>query len=238
VFYVNLPLGALTLLVVLLVLKLDNEKQSNIHQRFLEIDWMGTFALIISVSSFLVILQEGGSNLNWGEPMIVALCIIGLISLTFFIYVEGWISINPIIPPCVIKKIHVIAVFSTAFFIGSNFFILIFYTPIWFQSVLGHSATNSGILTLPLVLSLNMFSILAGFFTSYTGIYYELLPIGSFFLAVSYGLLSTLNETSHMPLVILYLLLAGIGIGITIQTVFLASQVSVPKELLSQVTAM
>jgi hypothetical protein len=160
VFYINLPLGAVTLLTVIFILKIKEKSSGNLYNRFMEIDWLGCFSLIVAVGCFLIVIQGGGSLYAWNSAVIISLSCVSLISTMFLIYVEGFLAKNPIIPRDFFKSAELIGVFSTSFCVGAVFFLLVFYTPLYFQSVFGYSATKAGIATFPLILGLVVFSII------------------------------------------------------------------------------
>ena len=99
------------------------------------------------------------------------------------------------------------------------------------------TATEAGIKTIPLIMGLVVASIGTGIIASATGIYMPFLPLGGITIAVGAGLMSTMNENSAVWMQVIYLLLAGLGVGLCIQTVLLSAQSSVSEDLVSVVTA-
>ncbi|KAJ3117783.1 hypothetical protein HDU96_005564 [Phlyctochytrium bullatum] len=240
VFYINLPIGALTVGAVVFFLRFQksaDEVQESWTTRFLRIDWLGTFLLITAVILILIPLQGGGSLYAWDSPIVISLFIVGGLFLAAFVYVEGWVVSNPVIPFSLFKNIHVVGTFATSLFIGMSFFVLVFYAPLWFQVVFGSTATEAGIRIIPLIMGVVIFSILTGVVAGSTGLYMPFLPFGGLVIAVGAGLMSTLDESAPMYKQILYLLISGIGVGACVQTVLLAAQAAVEPELLSVVTA-
>jgi hypothetical protein len=114
------------------------------------------------------------------------------------------------------------SVYSALF--GGTLFVLIFYVPLYFQTIKGISATKSGIDILPLILSNVVASIVAGGLITVVGYYTPFLIAGSIFLAVGAGLVSTLDIDSPFAKWFGYQLLAGIGAGMSIQVTLLAVQ--------------
>ncbi|KAJ3113462.1 hypothetical protein HDU96_003366 [Phlyctochytrium bullatum] len=239
VFYINLPIGVITVGVVLLFLRFQNptaQPQESLSTRFLRIDWLGTFLLIAAVIFILIPLQGGGSLYTWDSPTVISLLVLGSLFLAAFIYVEGWVASNPVVPFSLFRNVHVVGTFATSLMTGMCFTPLVFYAPLWCQAVFGSTATEAGLRTIPLILGVVLFSLLAGAVASATGHYMPFLPLSGAVVALGAGLLSTLDESSPIFKQILYLLIAGIGVGFSIQTVLLAAQAAVEPELLSVVT--
>lgn len=104
-----------------------------------------------------------------------------------------------------------------SFTMGSFFLLLVYFLPIWFQAVKGASAVKSGIMNLPMVLSLIIVSILSGVGVTMLGYYAPFMIGASVFGAVGVGLLSTLTPESNHSMWIGYQCIAGIGIGLGMQ---------------------
>ncbi|KAI8846774.1 major facilitator superfamily domain-containing protein, partial [Chytridium lagenaria] len=240
VFYINLPIGVFTVAAVLKFLNINpksNAAGATLTQRLLAIDWLGTFLLITAVILILIPLQGGGSLYAWNSPVVIACFILGVLFLGMFIYVEGWVAKNPVIPFSLFKNSYVLGTFGTSLFLGMSFFVLVFYAPLWFQVVFGLTATQAGIRTIPLIMGVVFCSIFSGSIASTTGIFMPFLPIGGSLIAVGAGLMSTLNETSPLYQQILYLFIAGIGVGACIETVLISGQAAVSSDLMAIITA-
>ncbi|KAJ3209793.1 hypothetical protein HDU82_000103 [Entophlyctis luteolus] len=236
VFYINLPIGFFTIFVVVFFLKLGSKTESLVSG-IKRIDWIGSLLLITSVICLLVPLQGGGSQYAWNSPTVIVLLIFGICLLISFCYVEGWVSKNPVLPFSIFKNRQTAASFVTIFFLGCGFFVLIFYAPLWFQIVKGSSATEAGVATIPLIMGLVVFSILSGVVASLTGHYFPFIPLCALLVATGGGLLTTLNEDSKSWQQVLYLLIAGAGLGCGVQTVLMSAQTSVSSSLISVITA-
>ncbi|KAJ3386712.1 hypothetical protein HDU84_001334 [Entophlyctis sp. JEL0112] len=151
VFYINLPIGFFTIFVVIFFLKLNSTTVS-VLDGLKRVDWIGSFLLISAVICLLVPIQGGGTEYAWNSPIVIVLLIIGVILVLTFIYVEGWVAKNPVLPFVLFKNRQTVASFVTIFFLGCGFFVLIFYSPLWFQIVKGSSATQAGVATIPLIM--------------------------------------------------------------------------------------
>ncbi len=129
-----------------------------------------------------------------------------------------------------------------SFCLGSFFLLLVYFLPIWFQAVKGASAVKSGIMNLPLVLSLVVVSVASGVGVTVIGYYAPLMIVSSILAAVGGGLLSTLKPDSNHQMWIGYQCILGIGIGmgmqqplIAVQTVLDISDVPVGTSIVSTI---
>ncbi|KAJ3041450.1 hypothetical protein HK097_002273 [Rhizophlyctis rosea] len=235
-FYINGPIGAVTILVVFFLLPFP-PVEGNYWAKLKRIDFPGTFLLVTTVIFFLIPLQGGGSQYAWNSPTVIGLLVAGFVLALAFVWVETKYAVEPVIPFELFKNKYVLAVFGTAFGIGMAFMPLVFYAPMYFQVVNGDTATQAGIATIPLIMGVVVFSILTGIACSMTGIYMPFLTIGGAVLTLGSGLMATLDEQSSRGMQVGYLLLAGVGVGLCIQTVLMAAQASVPEEHLAVVTS-
>ncbi|KAJ3222301.1 hypothetical protein HDU78_011802 [Chytriomyces hyalinus] len=237
VFYINLPIGAVTVFTVVFFLRLRSDLTKDFMGAVKRIDWLGTFLLVACVICLLIPIQGGGSQYAWNSPIVISLFIVGGVLLAAFIYVEGWVATNPVLSFELFKNRFALATFVTTFFLGCAFFILVFYAPLWFQIVLGSSATDAGVHTIPLIMGLVVLSIISGAVATVSGIFWPFLPIGAVILAVGSGLMTTMDESAGLWKQVIFLLIAGAGVGCGIQTCLIAGQVSVGPELLAVVTS-
>ncbi|KAJ3384391.1 hypothetical protein HDU84_003000 [Entophlyctis sp. JEL0112] len=237
VFYINLPIGAVTIIAVIFFLRLPKQVEESWLQALKKVDFLGTFLLVGSVIFLLIPIQGGGTQYAWNSPTVISLFVFGFVLLACFIYVEGWVAANPVLTFELFKNRLAVAVFVTTFFVGCGFFVIIFYTPLWFEIVKGQTATQAGISTIPLIMGLVVISIVAGVIATVTGTFWPLLPFGGTLIAVGGGLLTTMKEDAQSWQQVLYLIIAGCGVGCCLQTCLIAAQVSVPVELLAVVTS-
>ncbi|KAJ3224486.1 hypothetical protein HDU81_008525, partial [Chytriomyces hyalinus] len=149
----------------------------------------------------------------------------------------GWVATYPVLSFELFRNSYAVATYITAFFCGACYFVLIFYSPIWFQIVLGSTATQAGVHTIPLLMGMVVFSIVAGGVASGTGWFYPFMPIGGILIAIASGLLTTMKEDAPTWQQIIYLLIGGAGIGCLFQICIVSAQVSVKPSLLAASTS-
>ncbi|MFF2373696.1 DHA2 family efflux MFS transporter permease subunit [Streptomyces xiamenensis] len=230
VFYINVPVGAVALVVIALVLHLPARRRRH------TIDYAGTF-LVAAVATCLVLIASlGGSTWAWASWQIAAVAVLGLVCLALFIRVEGRAA-EPVLP----LSLFTIRTFSLccgiAFIVGFAMFGAITYLPTFLQVVKGISPTLSGVHLLPMVLGLLFTSTLSGQLISHTG-HWKIYPvIGTAVTALGLILLHNLSPSSSTWETSLYFLVFGMGIGGVLQVMVLAVQNSVGYENLGVGTA-
>lgn len=224
-FYINLPIGAITIVAIAFLLKVDRKPTGEtVYQRFRQLDLIGCAILIPTVVCLLLALQWGGTKYAWKSGTIIGLFVAFGVLAIIFITSQILLGENATLPPRIMKQRTVIgAVFFCVFF-GASFFVLIYYLPLYFQSVQNTSATKSGIKVLPLLLSCVFSSIIGGGAITVVGWYTPFLLVGSAIFAVGTGLLTTLQVDSSIGKWFGYQVVAGFGIGFGFQIPLLAVQ--------------
>ena len=231
VFYVNIPLGVIAIVVLSSALP---KIISAVHQRI--IDWPGAALVLSTLIPLLLSLVWGGSVYQWNSNQIIILLAIAVISLLLFIRVEKKTA-NPILSLELFKN-RVFLVSVCALFLTSiSMFGAILYVPIFSQGVIGGTATHAGLILTPMMISLVITSALSGQIISRTGRYKMLAIIGTFLIAGALFFFSTIDITTTNEDLILRMVLLGVGMGSTMPIFTLAVQSSFPKERLGEVTA-
>jgi EmrB/QacA subfamily drug resistance transporter len=229
VFYINLPVGAAALVITSAVLNLPYRR---IEHR---IDFTGAALVMGSASSLILVTVWGGDEYPWTSPLIIGLGLAGLAMLAAFLVVEGRVP-EPIIPLRLWRN----PVFSVAtgleFLVGFSMFGAIVFLPLYLQTVGHASATNSGLLILPLMLGLMTSSIVSGRLITRTG-RYKVFPVwGTAIMAVGVWLLSTMGVGTGRLVSSAWMLLLGTGMGMIIQVMVLAVQNAVEHRDLGTAT--
>jgi EmrB/QacA subfamily drug resistance transporter len=225
VFYVNLPVGAVALVVTSIVLDLPVKRVSH------SIDYLGTALLVGAVGSILLAVTWGGTQYAWGSGTIITLGVVGAVLLAAFIAVERRVA-EPVLPLYLFQNRVFSVATATMFIVGLAMFGGIIYLPLFLQVVGGHSATNAGLLLLPLILGLMFTSIASGRVISHTG-RYKVFPVtGMLVMAVGMYLLSTMGPTTTEVSASAYMVVLGLGLGMVMQVLVLAVQNAVePRDL-------
>ncbi|OZJ05907.1 hypothetical protein BZG36_01177 [Bifiguratus adelaidae] len=236
-FYVNLPVGAITIAVCILYLRLRPVTGDPVA-KFKRIDYFGTFLLVGGVVCILLAVSFGGNTYPWDSAAVIASFVVGGVVLIAFIIWEIKYAREPVVAPHLFRQRTPLAIFVAQFFFGMSFFGAIYYLPIYFQIVRGDSATTSGLELLPFLLGLVMFSILSGITVSKTGRYRAFIWAGTAILTVGGALMRLLSADSNRGEQIGYLLVAGVGCGCCMQTLTIAAQTSVHYKDIAIITSL
>ncbi|KAF2269954.1 MFS general substrate transporter [Lojkania enalia] len=210
-FYINLPIGAVVI-------------------QFLQLDPISTAVFLPGTALFLLALQWGGVEYPWSSARVIVCLVLSGILLLVFIGVQIWKCEEATLPPRVISQRSVAAAAYYIFFSGASMQVFVYYIPIWFQSIKGVSAVNSGLNTLALVLSLTVASVVAGIITNRTGYFTPSMIVGSVILSIGAGLITTWTVDTRGGKSIGYQVLYGFGIGLGLQQPNMAVQTTLSRQ--------
>ncbi|GKZ24175.1 hypothetical protein AbraIFM66951_010968 [Aspergillus brasiliensis] len=230
-FYINLPVGAVAMLVILVFLKIPDQPTARVplSEKIKQLDIPGIVLLVPGIVCLLLALQWGGQAYPWNNSRVVALLTLAGILLVGFSAVQILLPRTATLPPRIIKQRSVAAACWTTLTINCGNYIIIYFLPIYFQSIKGASASSSGIRTLPLMISMVTGSISSGILNTRIGYYTPLAIVGTCLMCVGNGLLTTLNVDTSMGKWIGYQIVYGLGLGLAFQVPNLATQASLPK---------
>ncbi|KAF1975040.1 MFS general substrate transporter, partial [Bimuria novae-zelandiae CBS 107.79] len=226
-FWINLPFGGISLAVVFFFFTNPERQYSHLSfkQRMKEIDLMGAVFLICAIVCLLLALQWGGQVYPWKNSKVWGnLLGFGLI-ISVFIGIQVWQKDRATIPLRVIKQQTVLVSCVFTAFISMALYTHIFYLPFYFQASKGTSAEGSGIRTIAYLCSLTLSSIVIGGLITVIGYYAPFMWAGSAIFTVGAGMLYTLKISSPASHWIGYQILAGFGVGASVQIPFVAVQV-------------
>ena len=226
-FYVNLPIGAVTLAVLILVLKLPRPPLASaigLRQKIRQLDPLGTLFFLPSIVCLLLALQWGGTTYQWHSARIIALLVLFGVLMIAFVFVQGWKKEKALLPLHILKQRSIATGTMFSACVGGSMLLFVYYLPIWFQSIKGVNAVKSGIDIIPLLLGLFTASLLAGALTSLIGYYTPFMVASCVIMGVGAGLLTTFTPTSNSSEWIGYQALFGIGIGLGFQQPSVAAQ--------------
>ncbi|MEU5583343.1 MDR family MFS transporter [Streptomyces huasconensis] len=219
-FYINLPLGAVALAMVTTVLHLPKKKAEG------RIDYLGAALLTVGISALVLVTTWGGTEYAWGSAVIMELIAIGVVSLIGFLLVQKKAA-EPIMPLHIFRSRNFSLMAVIGFITGFVMFGAMLFLPLYQQSVQGASATNSGLLLLPLLLSMMAVSMFAGRFTTATGKYKAFPIVGTVLMIVGFFLLAQMDTGTSRLTSGLYMAVLGAGMGFLMQITMLVAQNSV-----------
>jgi len=217
VFFINLPIGIMATVTIYLGLKGEKMPADKVT-----IDYAGVFLLIVGTSALLLGLNLGGTEYPWVSWQIISLLGIALVGLVLFVKAEQG-AVEPILKLTLFNNRIFLVSNILGFLLGLGMFGSIMFLPLFFQGVLGVSATTSGNTMLPMMLAMMLASVIAGrlaikftFRTMYIA--------GIVLMTLAFYLLSTMNVYTSQVTAGLFITLLGAGIGIVMPVITLAVQ--------------
>jgi EmrB/QacA subfamily drug resistance transporter len=230
IFWFNLPIGIVALVVTSMALKLPYVR------REASVDYLGAATIVGSVTSLVLYLSWAGPDVGWTSATGLALLATFVVLALLFAFVETRVK-EPILPPTLFRHWTFISNIGFAMIMGVGMFGGLIYLPIYLQAVQGFSATRSGLAMLPMVVGMFTTSITSGQLMSRTG-RYKWMPItGSAVVGTALFLLSRIAVDTPYWHLALVMLLFGAGLGFTMQVVVTAVQNSVERRHLGAATA-
>lgn len=239
-FYVNLPIGGVSAAIILLSFKAPKAArpvEATWREKLWQMDLPGTFTIMAAVVCYLLALQWGGTTKSWSNSSVIGTLVGFVLLMILFGIIEYFMGDRALLQGRLMRQRRIWTTSAFTFFLAGSYFTLIYYIPVYFQSIKGASASNSGVRNLPLVISTALFSILAGGLITTWGHWVPLMVIGSALATVGCGLIYTLNIDSPAREWIGYQALAGIGVGLATQVPLMANQALTEPSDLSSVSA-
>jgi EmrB/QacA subfamily drug resistance transporter len=234
VFYMNLPVGALALLVLTVWLPSTLSVRSTPYRGWAavrRIDFAGALTAAAATICLLLALTWGGSTSPWGSAQVV-----GLLSGALVLYLAFFITERRVLEPLLPLDLFRNQVFAASSLLalagGMIVYAMIFYLPLFIQGVLGQTATNSGASLAPLFLPVAISAIIGGQVIARVGRYQFLAVIGALILLVGLFLLVRMDTTTVLLTVRLSMIVVGLGIGILQPIYTVAGQNAIPQERL------
>ena len=217
VFYINLPIGAIALVVIAVVLPAAGSRRQH------KIDYAGALLLAGFAAAVVLATSWGGTTYPWGSPVII-----GLFAGAAVLLLAWYASARRASEPMLSLRLFSNPVFTIASAIalaaGFAMFGALSYLPLFLQVVHGVSPTMSGVYLLPMVLGMLLTSVGSGQMIARTG-RYKIYPIvGSALMAVALFLLSRLDENTSTLVMNLFFFALGFSLGLVIQVLVIAVQ--------------
>ncbi|KAF4778633.1 major facilitator superfamily transporter [Colletotrichum scovillei] len=241
-FYINLPTGAVAFVIIVFLFqsppRLDNGKKKTLLEKVMQVDPIGTLALMPAVICLLLALQWGGTVYPWSNPRVIVLFVLFGVLSTAFVFIQTKNGKNATLPIKVISQRSVAAACWFSVCTAGADFTLRQYIPIWFQAIKGVSAVDSGLMNLALILSTALASIVSGVGITQIGYYNPFMIASTLFMSVGSGLLTTWKADVPTRDWIGYQILYGLGSGQSMQTPLMVVQTVLPMEEIPLGTAL
>ncbi|HVA02236.1 MAG TPA: MDR family MFS transporter [Acidimicrobiales bacterium] len=231
IFYINIPVGILALFITSAVLRLPLPTRS-----VQSIDYTGAGLIVAAVTPLILVTVWGGRTFAWASPVVVGLVVLSLVMIAAVMWWERRAR-EPIFPPRVFANSIVRSGLGMTFFVTATMFAAIIYIPVYLQLVDGESATRSGVLLLPLMGGMLSTSIVSGRLVTRYG-RYKIYPVfGTALMTTGMFLFTGLGVHTSLGLASGYMVVFGVGMGMTLQIVVVAVQNAVERRDLGSSTS-
>jgi EmrB/QacA subfamily drug resistance transporter len=231
VFYVSIPFG----LVALAVLA-KGMPRNRVARDPAPIDWLGMAALLWAVVPLLLALSWAGGQFGWRSWEITAFFALAVLGTLTFAFVEHRAA-DPVLPPALFRERTFVVASLVSFLTGIGLFGALAYMPLFIQGTLGASATNSGLVNMPMMLGLTGASLVAGNLASRTRRYRWMVIGGGAVLTGGMAIMTALDAHSALILPIAGMVVVGLGLGMSMPLLGLAVQNALSDRLLGVATA-
>jgi EmrB/QacA subfamily drug resistance transporter len=240
-FYINLPIGAISAIIILIFFKTPSAadpQKATLRDKLLHMDPVGVIIVMAFVVCYLLAVQDGGSKYPWSSGRVIGLLVGGAILVGLFVLWE-WYQKDKAMFSFRLAKQRVYIVESVfSFFYSGAYYLVLYYLPIYFQSVDNASAQSSGVRNLPLIVAVVISMLSSGAYISMTGIAAPLIVVGTALSTICTGLLYTLDVNTSDGQWIGYQIIGGVGWGIASQIPIITVQATAPATDLAEATAM
>ena len=230
VFYINLPVGAIALVVIAVVLPSVSTRQQH------KIDYLGATTIAAFATAVVLATSWGGTTYAWSSPVIIGLFAVAALMLVAW-YLSARYAAEPVLPLKLFRNSVFTVCSAIGLAAGFAMFGALSYLPLFLQVVHGVSPTVSGLYLLPMVLGMLLTSIGSGQLIARTGRYKVFPIVGTALLTVALYLLSTLDETTASWVMNVYFFFLGASLGLIIQVLVIAVQNTVDYKDLGAATS-
>ncbi|ESZ96944.1 efflux pump antibiotic resistance protein [Sclerotinia borealis F-4128] len=228
-FWINLPIGAVAMILLVLFLKVQsvpNQYTSlSLRRKIANMDLIGTVTFLGAICCLTLALQWGGQTKPWHSSQIIGLFVgFGLLTIAFCC-IQARRGENALIPPRVLRQRSILVGSLYLFFVGMLVYVYSFYLPFYFQAVQDVLPITSGVRIIPFVLAEIILIGVTGAIASHTGHYVPFMVVGMVICCVGAGLVTRLDIDNPTAAWAAYLVIAGAGLGTAMQLPYTALQV-------------
>lgn len=215
-FWINLPIGALSLAIIFFALRVDVKDRSTLtlKQKIIELDLVGNVLFIPSLTSLFLALSWAGTKYPWNSGTVIGLFITAAVLFALFAYDQKRWGEKATLPPRILRNRSVLAGFVFASCTNAAMNVFEYYLPTYFQSVRAYTATKSGYLMLPLMAGFLIAMLTHGAGVSALGYYVPFMILASVLMPIFAGLMTTFTTSTALEKIAGYCLAMGFAGGI------------------------
>jgi EmrB/QacA subfamily drug resistance transporter len=229
VFYINLPVGIIA--TILIATALPKHKAEG----KVKFDFAGIVTMIVGVVSLLLALTFGGKDYAWTSWQIIGLLAAAVVFLAAFVRIEARAA-EPILPVRLFMNRTFTMINGIGFLMSVGMFGAITFVPLFMQGIVGVSASASGTVMTPMMVTMIAASIVGGQIVSKIGVRTQML-VGMTVMAAGFGLLMTMGVDTSKLIASSFMMIIGLGMGLVMPLLTLVLQESFPKSELGVVTS-
>lgn len=232
-FFAPIPIGVI--IILLFIFYFPQYRPSQAKRR---VDYIGAVTMILFITPLILALTWAGVNYAWSSPTILGMFVFSAAMFVLFIVIERRVE-EPIIPLQLFKNRVVVVSSIVGFFMGASFFPAVTFVPLYFQGVLGASATESGGFLTPMMLSAAIGSFISGQLLSRAGGHYRMHgTVGFILTAVGFFLLSRMTAETSSATAVMNIIFIGFGTGLIMPVHTIAVQNTVPYSIMGAATSL
>ncbi|KAG8160788.1 hypothetical protein KVR01_009052 [Diaporthe batatas] len=231
-FLLNVPIGAVCGLVLAFLIRTNRQPWVEILHRLRGLDYLGIVILCPAVIFVLFVVNTGGTSYAWNSALIIAMIVLAVVLMAAFLIWEKRKADSALIPFRLIRNRNIVCAAIFAFSNGVAVAVYDYYIPLWYQTIKGYTAGDSGVLLLPLNACTAGGIILGGIIVDKIGFFNPIMMLGGTLTSVASGVLTTISLSTSKSRLMGYSALAGLG-GLALQQPLTAAHNAVGKGPLS-----
>ncbi|KAL1893965.1 hypothetical protein Sste5346_006106 [Sporothrix stenoceras] len=240
-FYINLPLGGVAAVAVLFFFhppkKSDATLSATWKQKLLHLDPVGISLAMGAIVSLILALQYGGNSHPWKSSVVIGLLVGFVLMVAALVAWEIWLGEYAMLLPRLFRQRSLWATAPFQFFFMGSYVVLLYYLPLYFQSIRGASPIGSGVDNLPLVVTATVFALAGGAVVTKTGRAQQVMMVGSAFSTVGIGLIYSWDQNTSTGKWVGYQLFTGAAMAFAILHGLSIAQAYVDADDIAAVTA-
>ena len=229
IFWINLPICGVGLIVIIFFLKL-NKRPGSMTSRLKKFDFIGAVLLTASVTSFLVPISWGGVMYPWSSWRTLVPLILGIFGILGFILYEAYVPDEPLVPLAIFRQRTAYVNYFGTFIQGLALWCLVYYLPLYYEGVKDYSPTIVGVVVFPETFTIAPASIVVGVVISKTGRFRWSIWTGWFLATLGLGLCYLLDVNTSIPAWVFLNLVPSIGIGMLYNSLAFATQAATTEK--------